>query len=199
VYTLPPMMPAQFTLSASLVGALLLIVAALGGRIFGSAMRSPAAKITRAVIAVLGGVLLMFALLAYLGSRAQQNKAASVAALPTAKAPVDLVQAASFALQSCPTAVAPAVPDGASASLDQMKTAQSGFQAYDAATNAYVKCVDAAVDRIAQQSGTAAPSDLEALRIFGVRAHNTAIDQEQAVVDQFNGQVRTYKAKHPKS
>jgi hypothetical protein len=199
VYTLPPMMPAQFTLSASLVGLLLLIMAALGGRIFGSAMRSPAARIIRAVIAVLGGVLLMFALLAYLGARAQQNKAAAVAALPTAKAPVDLVQAASFALQSCPTAVAPAVPDGASASLDQMKTAQSGFQAYDAATNAYVKCVDAAVDRIAQQSGTAAPSDLEALRIFGVRAHNTAIDQEQAVVDQFNGQVRTYKAKHPKS
>ena len=72
--------------------------------------------------------------------------------------------------------------------------------AYDAATNAYVKCVDAAVEHIAQQSsGTAAPSDLQALKVFGVRAHNTAIDQEQAVVDQFNGQVRTYKAKHPKS
>jgi hypothetical protein len=199
VYTLPPMMPAR-TLSALLVGALLLIVAALAGRIFGSAMRSPAANITRAIIAALGGVLLIFALLAYLGPRTPQTQAASVAALPTAKASVDLVQTASFALQNCPIAVAPAVPDGASATLEQMKAAQSGFQAYDAATNAYVKCVDAAVEHIAQQSsGTAAPSDLQALKVFGVRAHNTAIDQEQAVVDQFNGQVRTYKAKHPKS
>jgi hypothetical protein len=193
------MMPAQ-TLSALLVGALLLIVAALAGRIFGSALRSPAARITRAVIAALGGVLVIFALLPYLGARAPQSQAAPVPARPTAQAPVDLVQAASFALQSCPTAVAPAVPDGASATFDQMKAAQSGFQAYDAATNAYTKCVDAAVDRIAQQSSaTASPSDLQALKIFGVRAHDTAIDQEQAVVDQFNGQVRTYKAKHPKS
>jgi hypothetical protein len=28
-------------------------------------------------------------------------------------------------------------------------------------------------------------------------AHNTAIDQEKAVADQFNAQIRAYKAKHP--
>ena len=194
------MVPAQFTLGVSVVGVLLLVAAALGGRIFGSAMRSTSARATRGVMAVLGAVLLICALLPQLGSRAQQTTAATVPAPPTAAAPADLVQAASVALQSCPAAMAPAVPDGATASLDQMKAAQTGFKAYDAATNAYVKCVDAAVEHVSQQSsGTAAPSDLEALRIFGGKAHNTAIDQEQAIVDQFNGQVRTYKAKHPKS
>jgi len=28
-------------------------------------------------------------------------------------------------------------------------------------------------------------------------AHNTAVDQEQAVADQLNEQVRVFKAKHP--
>jgi hypothetical protein len=35
------------------------------------------------------------------------------------------------------------------------------------------------------------------LQLFGVHAHNTAIDQEQGYVDQFNVQLRAYKAKHP--
>ena len=80
-----------------------------------------------------------------------------------------------------------------------MSAARATFQAYDAATNAYVACVDSTVDRVARQfAGTATEADIQALKTFRVRAHNEAIDQEQAIADQLNAQVRAYKARHSK-
>jgi hypothetical protein len=109
----------------------------------------------------------------------------------------NLIGAASDELAACPVSTAPAVPDGATASLAQMTAARAAFEAYDAATNAYVKCVDSTVARISARSRNAAPtSELQSLDTFGRTAHNTAIDQEQAVADQFNREVRAYKAKH---
>jgi hypothetical protein len=113
---------------------------------------------------------------------------------------VDLVDIASAALQDCPRPTAPAVPDGAAASREQMAAARSAFQAYDTANNSYVRCVDATIDRIARQyAGVASQEELHSLKAVGLGAHNTAIDQEQAIVDQFNAQIRTYKSKHPQS
>jgi hypothetical protein len=106
---------------------------------------------------------------------------------------------ASSALQACPVSTAPAVPDGATASAEQMAAAHSAFQAYDAATNSYAKCVDSAIARITKQfAGVASGSDLQSLNTLGVRAHNTAIEQEQALADKFNEQIRLYKVRHPK-
>jgi len=107
---------------------------------------------------------------------------------------------ATSALQACVRTTAPSVPDGATASLKQMEAASIAFRAYDAATNSFIKCVDSTVDHVAKQfAGVAAESDLQSLKTFGVSIHNTAVDQEQAVVDKFNSQIRTYKAKHAKS
>ncbi len=81
-----------------------------------------------------------------------------------------------------------------------MAAARTAFQAYDTATNSYAHCVDTTVERIARQYAAVASQDeLRSLREFGLGAHDTAIDQEQAVADQFNAQVRLYKAKHPQS
>ena len=70
---------------------------------------------------------------------------------------------------------------------------------FDAATNSYTHCVDATIERIASQHPGASHDDLHSLKEFGTVAHNTAIDQETAVADQLNAQVRSYKAKHPQS
>jgi hypothetical protein len=39
--------------------------------------------------------------------------------------------------------------------------------------------------------------ELQMLKTLHNGAHNTAVDQEQAVADQLNEQVRVFKAKHP--
>ena len=138
-------------------------------------------------------------LTSYLGSRAPSQPAPPVASTG-APSPVDLVDAASVALQDCPRATAPAVPDGATASREEMAAARSAFQSFDAATNSYVRCVDTTIESIARQYGAVGSQDqLRSLKGFGLGAHDTAIDQEQAIADQLNAQVRAYNAKHPHS
>jgi hypothetical protein len=140
-------------------------------------------------------------LTSYLGSRSPSQPASAAASAPEpAPVPVDLVDAASAALQDCPRATAPAVPDGASASRTEMAAARTAFQSFDAATNSYVRCVDTTIESIGKQYGAVASQDqLRSLKAFGVGAHDTAIDQEQAIADRLNTEVRAYNAKHPHS
>lgn len=155
-------------------------------------------RVARGVATLVAAALLI----ACQRSAPSQTVPAASAAPPPSPPPVsvDLVQVASSALQDCPEPTAPTVPDGSKASSAQMMAAHAAFQTYDAATNNYTKCVDAAVDRIsAQYKGTASDTDIQSLQAFGSRAHNTAIDQEQAVADQFNTQLRAFKGKHPRA
>ena len=183
-----------------LVGAILLLAALLSGRFFGNVVRTAVGKFSRAAVAVAGAVPIVWVLGSYLGSHTRSVTEPAVARTPpVTAAPVNLLGTASSALQACPVSTAPAVPDGATASAEQMAAAHSAFQAYDAATNSYAKCVDSAVARITKQfAGVASGSDLQSLNTLGVRAHNTAIEQEQALADRFNEQIRLYKARHPK-
>ena len=147
---------------------------------------------------IAGALLIAWGVTSYRSAH-QRPVSLAVPTLPASPpAPsVDLVQLATSALQECPESTAPTIPDGTKASPAQMSAAHAAFQAYDTATNNYTKCIDAAVDRIAAQyKDRASPGDLQSLEAFGTKAHNTAIDQEQAVADQFNTQVRAFKARH---
>ena len=79
----------------------------------------------------------------------------------------------------------------------------SGFKrisGQDAATNSYAQCVDSEVVSLPRRVCRCCFGiDLQSLNTLGVRAHNTAIEQEQALADKFNEQIRLYKARHPRS
>ena len=194
---------------ALLVLGTLLLIATLPpviSRILGNRVPALAARVLRVVLGVAGATLIVWILATYSGSATRPERGAagpqaapaSPAAATAPSEPVDLVAKASEALDDCAVAAVPAVPDGAKASLSQMTAAQSAFKAYDAATLKYVNCVDSAVDRLAAQfAGVASAAELARLKTFGVSAHNSAIDREQATADQFNAQVRAYKARHP--
>jgi phage-related minor tail protein len=108
------------------------------------------------------------------------------------------VPTAIAALQDCTAATPPAVvPDGGKASREEMVAARTAFQQYDAATNTFLKCVDVAIDGVTKQFPQASAEELQMLKTLHNGAHNTAVDQEQAVADQLNEQVRVFKAKHP--
>lgn len=193
-------MPFDSRIGALVLAGLLLLLAVLSARILATAPRTRGGTHVRFAAALGGAVLTIWALAGCTGSQSQPQTQLA----PTTSAPlpptIDLVGTASSALADCPLATAPAVPDGATASLKEMTAARAAFQAYDGATNSYLHCVDSAIDRIAKQFATvASQDDLHSLRTFGERAHDTAVDQEQAVADQFNSQIHSYKAKHPKS
>jgi len=181
-------------------GAVLVLAALLSGGLFASAIRTAVGKFARVAIAVAGAVSIVWGLGSYLGSHPRSATEPAAARTPAVTAPpVNLFGTASSALQACPISTAPPVPDGATASAQQMAAARTAFQAYDAATNSYAKCVDTTVERLAKQfAAVASAADLQSLNTLGVAAHNTAIEQEQVLADKFNEQIRLYKARHPK-
>jgi hypothetical protein len=186
-------------LVAVAAGAVLLLLAVLAPRRLGVAAASRWGSSMHFVAAIAGAALLGWGLISTLGSRSSSRAAPAPLAAPTA-APVNLVEVASAALRACPRAQAPAVPDGTKVSREEMAAATAAFKSFDTATNSYVHCVDVTIERIANQyAGVASQDDLRALKEFGTVAHNTAIDQEHAVADQLNAQIRTYKAQHPQS
>lgn len=183
--------------AALAAGTVLVLAAALAPLLVGRSAAAAAVWV-RITAAVAGVALLSWGLVSFLSPRAA-TQAPTAAPAVVQGSPVDLVDAASSALQDCTRAVPPSVPDGARASGAEMAAARAAFQSYDQAINAYVHCVDQAVEKIhSQYAAVASPTELKALSAFGVGAHDTAIDQEQAVADQFNAQVRVYRAKHTK-
>lgn len=180
------------------VGAILLLAAIVNVWIPRNTVRTQGRRLGRFAVGLAGGVLMIWALLPYLAPPPRPPPVAATAP-PLPPEPVDLIASATTALQACTVPGAPAVPNGASASTSEMSTAQHAFQAFDAATNSYAKCVDSTVASVSKQyRSNSTPQELQALDTLGRRAHNTAIDQEQAAVDDFNKQVRVYKAKHGK-
>ena len=76
------------------------------------------------------------------------------------------------------------IPDGATASKEEMLTAMQTMKDYNGDVDTYNKCLD-----FEAKQNHLSHSDVE-------RMHNTAVDTLQKVVSKFNEQVRTFKAKN---
>ena len=93
----------------------------------------------------------------------------------------------------------PHIPEGGTASKEDMLAAKSGVQAFIGAVDAYLHCVEAeekaAVDSLeAPDQETLRQRDLALNRKFD------AANEEKALVgEQFNQQVRAYNAKRKQS
>jgi hypothetical protein len=104
------------------------------------------------------------------------------------------------AFADCPYPAAPTkIPDGATATLQEMLDGQKAVQAYDKAINEYVGCVDKEVnDNIAKAGDSLKPEQKADMQKVAMQKHNAAIDQEQSVADRFNEQVKVFKARTEK-
>jgi hypothetical protein len=95
------------------------------------------------------------------------------------------------------------LPDGNTATMQEMVEAQKAVKEYDKAINAYVACIqlerDDAVGKLAKPGETPTAEQKKAMQDMErveVQKHNAAIDQLQSVAERFNEQVRVYKAKN---
>ena len=100
----------------------------------------------------------------------------------------------------CPYPAAPTkIPDGATATLQEMLDGQKAIQAYDKAIKEYVDCIDKEVsDNIAKAGDSLKPEQKADMQKVEMQKHNAAIDQEQSVADRFNEQVKVFKARTEK-
>ena len=92
------------------------------------------------------------------------------------------------------------MPDGRTATLDQMKAAQASVKAYNAAMDEYLKCLDAESPKATDVTADMTPDQKKQLQKeieASVKKHNAAVSDEEAVAARFNDQLKAYKAKQP--
>lgn len=97
----------------------------------------------------------------------------------------------------CVYPAAPAgLPDGRTATLEQMVAGQKTVQEYDKAIKEYVDCIDHELEAsIAKAGDSLKPQQKNDMQKMEAQKHNAAIDQLQSVADRFNEQVKVYKAR----
>jgi hypothetical protein len=101
------------------------------------------------------------------------------------------------AYADCPYPPAPdKLPDGATATLEDMLAGQKAVKAYQAAIDSYVACIDKELDAAITKGGDQLkPAQKADMQHVEAQKHNAAIDQVQAVADRFNEQVKVFKAR----
>jgi hypothetical protein len=113
-----------------------------------------------------------------------------------ASAVVALLAAPVYADCTYPTPPAK-IPDGNTATLDEMITVKKQIKEYDDATSSYLTCIkqehDDALAKIGDKASDKQKNDLQRVE---AEKHNAAIEQLQSVADRFNEQVRAYKARN---
>jgi hypothetical protein len=105
--------------------------------------------------------------------------------------------AAGAAYADCPYPPSPdKLPDGATATLQDMLAGQKAVADYNKAVNEYVACIDKEVDDAITKAGDKIkPEQKTDMQRVETQKHNAAIDQLQSVADRFNEQVKVFKAK----
>jgi len=92
------------------------------------------------------------------------------------------------------------IPDGNTATLEDMVTAQKAVKDYDKAITAYLSCIKLEHDDAVTKGGDKLTKEqLADLERVENQKHNAAVDQLQGIADRFNDQVKVYKAKNDKS
>ena len=115
------------------------------------------------------------------------------------KALLAMVLAATAApvFAECPYPQAPTkIPDGATATLEDMVAGQKAVNAYQKAIIDYTACIDKELDdALAKGGDKLKPEQKTDMQRVEAQKHNAAVDQLQAIADRFNEQVKVYKAR----
>jgi hypothetical protein len=89
------------------------------------------------------------------------------------------------------------IPDGNTATMQEMLDGKNAVTQYNKDINAYVSCIklehETAVTTAGDKLTPQQKADMEKIE---VQKNNAAVDQLQSVADRFNEQIRIYKAKN---
>jgi len=119
--------------------------------------------------------------------------------LSIATAAVVLLMAAPV-YADCPYPAPPdKIPDGNTATLNEMVTVKKQVSDYDAAIGVYLDCIKQEhEDAVAKGGDKLTDKQKQDLDHMETSRHNAAVAQLQSIADRFNEQVRVYKAKNAK-
>jgi opacity protein-like surface antigen len=88
------------------------------------------------------------------------------------------------------------LPDGSTATLKEMLAGMQQVSIYNKAMEGYLSCIKLERDsRVAAAGATLTKKQKQELEAIEAQKNNAAVDQLHAVADQFNAQVKIFKAK----
>lgn len=83
------------------------------------------------------------------------------------------------------------VPDGETATMEELVAVQAEVQTYMAAMEEYIGCVDAELEASGGEDSPALYQSLMVLR------HNQGVEEMEVIAEAFNEQVRAYREANP--
>jgi hypothetical protein len=91
------------------------------------------------------------------------------------------------------------IPDGKSATRDEMVGAQKVVKQYQSDMSTYLTCLKAEHDAsIAKDAATLTDAQKQTMNTRFTQRNDAAVDEEQEVAERFNEQLRAFKAKDAK-
>jgi hypothetical protein len=109
--------------------------------------------------------------------------------LPMATLTLSLSLFAAAASAQCSREAAPAIPDGAVATLEDMKAAQIAVKAYMASGNAFLACLE-------EEGRVAGEEEAVEAKAARIASHNAAVDEQTDVATRFNAALQAFKTRN---
>ena len=92
------------------------------------------------------------------------------------------------------------MPDGATATQEQMVAGMKAVKEYNGQVTEYLGCLEKEMNARVEAAGPDAPADqIEQIKAIHNKRHNAAVEELEAHAARFNEQVKTYKARDKKS
>lgn len=109
--------------------------------------------------------------------------------------------AATAANAECSYPKAPSgLPDGATATQDEMVGGMKAIKEYNSAVTAYLSCLETEMNTRIEAAGQDAPADqLEQIKAIHTKRHNAAVEELESTAARFNEQVKVFKGREKKS
>lgn len=104
---------------------------------------------------------------------------------------------AGFANAECVYPKAPAsIPDGKTATEEEMLSGMRAVKDYNAQVTAYLNCLDMQMQTDISAAGTEAPPEtLAQIKAINAKRHNAAVEELESHAARFNEQVKAYKTR----
>lgn len=109
--------------------------------------------------------------------------------------------AATASAADCSYPKAPSgLPDGATATQDEMVGGMKAIKEYNSAVTTYLNCLETEMNTRIEAAGPEAPADqVEQIKAIHTKRHNAAVEELESTAARFNEQVKVFKAREKKS
>lgn len=92
------------------------------------------------------------------------------------------------------------LPDGNTATQEQMVEGMKAVKEYNGAVTAYLACLEQEMNARVEAAGPDAPAEqIEQIKAIHNKRHNAAVDELEQTAARFNEQVKTFKAREKKT